>query len=234
LLKTPEVHTTAAAVVAAVPLLQELAKRRVNCSHCVEKEELVQLLAVTLMKEEQDTAVKAARGEADLGDYDDGVPWTTVPCDLTPWMPMALFLQAEGNEWAVGRPKEVQDMFRKAVAAAKGSRSSSSNDGGGGSVPGDELYGMFIGWNLVHVLVDGGQMFTVKEVVDVMAWIQLWKKQLKRWKGYEMISPRIQVLKQPCLDKFKVRTNGLWFFSGEKRGNECALVMDVHVCNSVG
>jgi hypothetical protein len=135
---------------------------------------------------------------------------------------MALFLQAEGNEWAVCRVKEVQNMFRAAVAAAKGSNSScSSRNGCSKCVPGDELYGLLAGWNLIHALVDGGETFTVKEVVDVMAWNELWKKQLMKWKGFEMIRPRIHVLKQGCVARFKVRECSC---GDEGGGQECALM----------
>ena len=168
----------------------------------------MQLLAGAVMEEKMaEVAGQQTAEDNEDEDEDDEQDWPNVPCDLTPWMPMALFLQAEGNEWAVGRPKEVQDMFRKAVAAAKGTNGSCSSSCGEGrlDVPGDDLYGLLAGWNLVHVLLDGGQVFSVKEVVEVMAWVQYWKKQLRRWKGYEMINPRVQVLKEPCLAKFKVR-----------------------------
>jgi hypothetical protein len=224
-------------------LPQELAKRRVDCSHCSEKKELVQLLAEAILKEEQDIAAAAARGDVDHGANNVYVLSSAVPCALAPWLPMALFLQAEGNEWAVGRPREVQDMFRKAVAAAKGGRPSTSSsssggdDGGGGggvSVPGDELYGVLAGWHLVQALLDGGQMFTVRETVDLMAWIQLWKKQLKRWRGYDLIRARVHVLKQLFFDKFKVRITYFWALRGKGHRNECALVTDMHGCNTVG
>ena len=233
-------------------------------------------------KENGTRPAAAAVGEAE----DSNEDWPKVPCDLTPWMPMALFLQAEGNEWAVGRTREVQDMFRKAVAAAKGNTSSSSstrgeggsssgsscsnrgrgsNDAGSSSsskesstegssnssssggedsknnssssnngnnnknsssrgcddsnnkdsstsssvpkdLPGDELYGVLAGWNFIRTLLDGGQAFSVKEVLEVITWVQHWKQQLHRWKGYGFVKvTRIQVIKDPCIAEFKVR-----------------------------
>jgi hypothetical protein len=116
----------------------------VDHSHCVEKAELVELLART----RNNAATRTQEQQQPL--IADPYLQQLERYDISPWLHWALFLRAEAGESAEGRTAAVQDMYRAAVEATQ-------------RCPGgDELYGLLISSNLLRVLVDGGTPFTVR------------------------------------------------------------------------
>jgi hypothetical protein len=133
--------TTAAACPALLP--------SVDHSRCVEKAELVDLLA----RSRNNAATRTQQQQPLNAD-----PALQQPeaCDISPWLHWALFHRAEAGETAEGRTAAVQGMYRAAVAALQC------------CLGGDELYGLLISSNCLRSLVDGGTPFTVRRVAAGM------------------------------------------------------------------
>jgi hypothetical protein len=122
----------------------------VDHSHCVEKAELVELLA----RSRNSGAARAQQQQQPL--IADPDLQQLERCDISPWLHMALFFKAEAGETAEGRTAAVQGLHRAAVAAVQ-------------RCPGgDELYGLLVSSNCLRVLVDGGTPFTVRRAAAGM------------------------------------------------------------------
>lgn len=153
--------------------------------HCVEKEDIVQLVIKTYKSGA--TSKFTASSRAAAATKGDRPP----PCDLSRWRHMALFFTAEAGEAAEGRTAAVTSTYKAAVGAAQ------HND--------DELYGCLCAWNAVKAIVDGGSSWRVGDMLKLLDYAAMCEIKSKAWKGYELlIQPRIKILKKPLRDRIQV------------------------------
>lgn len=175
----------------------------VSCRHCVEKEEVVQLVFTTYKsdayrnKQLASTAAgsrssSGAAGAASSSQETEPLAGERPsPYDMTPWLHMPVFFKAEAGEVTDGRPPAVVSTYTTAALQR-----------------GDEMYGCLCCWNAVKAIKDGDRPYLLGELLRWLDAAYTCKAELGHWGGYMMVELRINVIKGMRGD-IKVRGAGL-------------------------